>query len=429
LTTGLEKYMIILFLLGMMIVLSAVAERNKLPSPIVLIFAGIGIGFIPEMTTLEIDPKIIFLLFLPPLLYDAAFNISIQDFKEHLSTISSLAFGLVFITTITIAVFSYFLIPGMTWALSFVLGAILAATDAVAAMSMTKDLGLSRKTAIILEGESLINDASALVAYRFAVAAVTGTAFLWWKASVTFISLLTGGFIVGLVMGKLSSYLLRFIRGQVLAVLSLILLLPFVTYLLAEELHFSGVIAVVVLGFYLSRLSSEKFPELIKIQSKTIWEMITFLLNGLIFILIGLQFPAIVGRIPHALLLSYTLYAFAIAFIALLVRMLRILLKRKSLQLAYQDPRLKNSKRAVTDSLLLSFRDSVIIGWSGMRGVVSLAVAIGLPRTLASGAPFPMRDPVIFISTLVVLVTIVGQGILLPFIVKDVESLGESHKH
>lgn len=413
-----ENYTIILFVLGIMILLSGIAEKIKISSPILLICTGISIGFLPGIPKPSINPEIIFLLFLPPLLFDAAFNIQTKGFRDNLNTISSLAVGLVFITTAGIGVFVHYIIPGMTWPLSFVLGAILAPTDAVAAIGVTKNLGLTPNTSVILEGESLINDASALVAYRFAVAAVTGATFIWWKASLTFLLLMTGGFLIGFGMGKLLGYLLRAVRLNTMAVLSFTLLAPFITYLFAEALHSSGVIAVVTLGFGISRLSGSKFPEDIKQQSKTIWELIVFLLNGLIFILIGLAFPIVAKRIDKHLLLPYTGYALVITVIAVALRMLRVFLKKGSLQLAHKSPRLKGTRRAIPKSILLSFQESVVISWAGMRGIVSLAIAIGLPITLENGQPFPMRDAIIFISTVVVLLTIVGQGLLLPLILK-----------
>lgn len=413
-----ENYTIILFVLGIMILLSALADKIKISSPILLICTGIAIGFIPGRPAFELNSEIIFLLFLPPLLYDAAFNISFKSFKDNISTISSLAIGLVFLTTASIAIFAHYTIPGMSWPVSFVLGAILAATDAVTAMSITKNLGLPGNTNVILEGESLVNDASALVAYRFAVASVTGAVFVFWKASLTFLVLMAGGFLVGLAMGKLLGYLLRAVRTNAMAVLSFTILTPFATYLLAEEFHFSGVIAVVVLGFSISRLSAAKFPEALRLQSKTIWDIIVFLLNGLIFILIGLEFPIVLHDIDTSLLLPYTGYAFLITLVALGIRMLRVLLKKQSLQHAFKSPKLKGTKREIPKSVLLSLQESVIIIWSGMRGIVSLAIALGLPKTLENGQPFPMRNAIIFITILVVLFTILGQGLLLPFLVK-----------
>lgn len=412
-----ENYTIILVMLGIMAILSAASERIKVSAPIILIAAGIVVGFMPAAPSFQIDPEIIFLIFLPPLLYDASFNISFDDFKANLNLISSLAFGLVFITTAGIAVVAHYMVP-MSWPLAFVLGAILASTDAVAALSITKGLNLSRLTATVLEGESLINDASALVAYRFALAAVTGTAFILWKASLTFLLLIAGGVLVGWLMAKVLGHLLQTMRRHRLAVLSLILIAPFTTYLIAEDLHSSGVIAVVTLGFGISRLSALRFPEQLRHDSKTIWEMIVFLLNGLIFILIGLEFPMVIKTLNTHQLLVYAGDALVFAIVALMVRTWRVFLKRKSMYKGFTNPKLKNTRREISQSILLTFQEGLIISWSGMRGIVSLAVAIGLPDTLENGQPFPMKNAIIYMTTVVVLVSIIGQGLLLPSIVK-----------
>ncbi|KGO94585.1 Na+/H+ antiporter [Flavobacterium subsaxonicum] len=411
-----ENYTVVLFILAIMIGLSALADKLKLPYPILLIIAGIAIGFAPSVPKIEINPEIIFLIFLPPLLYDAAFNISFKDFKTHINTIGTLAISLVFLTTVGIAAVAYYLIPGMTWPLAFVLGAILSATDAVAAISITKGLGLSHKTNTILEGESLINDASALVAYRFAVAAVTGTAFVLWRATLEFVLLLGGGFLVGFVMARLA-FLLKFIKGNTIVIISFLLLLPFVTYLVAEEFHVSGVIAVVTLGLSIAFVSNKVFPEHLKNQSKNIWDIIIFMLNGLIFILIGLQFPYVLSNIPRQSVGPYLIYALLITVVTLLIRMLRVFMQKMNLQKAFS-----MKKRKISEEALLDFRNSLIISWSGMRGIVSLAIAIGLPKTLEDGTPFPLRNEIIFISVAVVLFTLIGQGLTLPLIVKKLTS-------
>ncbi|ALM47579.1 sodium:proton exchanger [Flavobacterium psychrophilum] len=411
-----ENYSIVLFILALMIGLSAIADKIKLPYPILLISAGIAIGFIPTLPKVEIDPEIIFLLFLPPLLYDAAFNISFAQFKTNINTISTLAISLVFITVLGIAVLARYCIPGMNWPLGFVLGAILSATDAVAAMSITKGLGLSHKTMTILEGESLINDASALVAYRFAVAAVTGAAFVFWKATLEFVFLLGGGILVGMIMGKLLAIILKRIKDDAIVVISFMLIMPFVTYLIAEEIHVSGVIAVVMLGLVISRFSNMVFPERLKNQSKSIWDIAIFLLNGLIFILIGLQFPYILGSIDKAMVLPYIGYAFLITIAVLLIRMIRVFSQKAGLQNAF-----KKGRHKISEHALLDFKNSLIISWSGMRGIVSLAIAIGLPHELGDGTPFPLRNEIIFISVVVVLFTLIGQGLTLPWLVKKLQ--------
>ncbi|SDD84633.1 Na+/H+ antiporter [Pedobacter soli] len=408
-----ENYTIVIFILVVMIGLSSVADHIKIPYPVLLIIAGIAVGFIPALRPIDINPEIIFLIFLPPLLYDAAFNISFKEFKTNMNTIATLSIGLVFITAIGIAVVAHYMIPGMSWPVSFVLGAILSATDAVAAMSITKGLGLSHKTNTILEGESLVNDASALVAYRFAVAAVTGTAFVFWKASLSFAILMAGGFITGMVMARILAFILKRIHDNRLATISFMLLMPFVTYLIAEEIHVSGVIAVVILGLGISRFSNHVFPEQLKTQSKNIWDIIIFLLNGLIFILIGLQFPYVYKSINQADILPYIGYSLVITIVALLLRMARVFLQKINLQKAFQ-----KGKHRITEAALLDFKNSLIISWSGMRGIVSLAIAIGLPTNLTNGSAFPQRNAIIFISVVVVLFTLIGQGLSLPWIVK-----------
>ncbi|WP_343705928.1 Na+/H+ antiporter [Flavobacterium sp.] len=418
-----ENYSIIIFILAIVIGLSAFADKLKIPYPILLVIVGVEIGFIPTMAEIEINPEIIFLLFLPPLLYDASFNISPKDFKTNLHTITTLAIWLVFLTTIAIAVVAYYLIPEMTWPLAFVLGAILSATDAVAAINITKGLKIPHKTITILEGESLINDASALVAYRFAVAAVMGAAFIIWKAALEFILLLGGGFLVGFVMSKILAFILKRVQKKPEVTISFMLLMPFVTYLVAEHLHVSGVIAVVILGLAISRFSKKIFPESLKNQSKGLWDVIIFLLNGLIFILIGLNFRYILKDIDTEMILPYIGYAAIITIVALLVRMARVYLQKINLQKAFQKS--KNGKRRVSEHALLDFGNSLIISWSGMRGIVSLAIAIGLPKNLEDGTPFPLRNAIIFISVAVVLLTLIGQGLTLPWIVKKINEIEE----
>jgi CPA1 family monovalent cation:H+ antiporter len=408
-----ENYSIVLFILALMIGLSAIAGKIKIPYPILLISAGIGIGFIPSLPKVEINPEVIFLIFLPPLLYDAAFNINFRQFRVNLNTISTLAISLVFMTVTGIAVIAHYCIPGITWPLGFVLGAILSATDAVAAMSITKGLGLSHKTNTILEGESLINDASALVAYRFAVAAVTGAAFVFWRASLDFVILLGGGIVTGATMGKILAFIVKRTQNEPLVVISFMLIMPFVTYLFAEEIHVSGVIAVVTLGLVISRFSRQVFPEQLKNQSKAIWELNLFLLNGLIFILIGLQFPYILGSIDQKMILPYIGYAFLITITALAIRMFRVFMQQIGLENA-----VKKNSRKISRHALLDFKNSLIISWSGMRGIVSLAIALGLPKKLYDGTPFPFRNEIIFISVATVLFTLIGQGLTLPWLVK-----------
>lgn len=416
-----ENYAVILSLLGLMIFLSAIAEKLKISSPILLIAAGIILSIIPGIPEISIDPEIIFLLFLPPLLYDAAFNLPFKDFKEHLGTISSMAFGLVFLTTGGIALIAHYMVPGMTWQLSFLLGAILSATDAVAAITITKNLGLSHNSKVILEGESLINDASALVAYKFALAAVMGTAFIVWKAAISFIILLAGGVIIGIISTFILAKILKIVKNNSVAVISFTVLMPFITYLISEEFKVSGVIAVVILGFGISKLTEIKFPEALKQQSSNIWDVIIFLLNGLIFILIGLELRIVIKNFDFTVLLWYSLYALIITIAAIILRTLRVLLKMKSSEIAYKKYstiKFKNNKRNFSENILLSVQESLIISWSGMRGIVSLTIAIAIPEYMSEGIQFPMRDTLLFITFMVILFSIVGQGLILPILIR-----------
>ncbi|MVM34528.1 Na+/H+ antiporter [Spirosoma sp. HMF4905] len=408
-----ENYSIILFLLAVMIGLSAVADKIRLPYPIILVTAGIAVGFIPGMPKIELDPDIVFLLFLPPMLYDAAFNISWLEFKKNINTISSLAFALVFLTASGIAITAYFLIPSMTWPLAFVLGAILSATDAVAATSITKGLGLSHKTLTILEGESLINDASGLIAYRLAVAAVAGSSFVFWKAGLQFLLLIAGGFAVGWALGQVLALILKRIPKNKLVAISFTLLMPFIAYSVAEELHVSGVIAVVTLGLIISQFAKKLFPDGTKAQSKAIWEIIVFILNGLVFVLIGLEFPYVLQHIDRQEIIPLIGYSFIICLVALVIRMARVFLQKINIDRAFQKTQFSRFEDAQLD-----WKNCLIISWSGMRGIVSLATAIALPITLTDGQAFPQRDTIIFISVMTVLITLVAQGLSLPMLVK-----------
>jgi CPA1 family monovalent cation:H+ antiporter len=415
---AMENYGVVLLILAVMIGLSALADKARVPMPVILISAGIVLGFIPAVPETQLEPDIIFLLFLPPLLFDAAFNIPAAGFRENLNTISTLAITLVFVTTAGIATAAHFLIPGMTWPLGFVLGSILSATDAVTALNITKGLGLSNKTTTILEGESLVNDASSLVAYNFAVAAVTGLAFVWWRAGLQFVLLVGGGMVVGLAMSKALAKILQHVQENYAVTVSFMLLAPFVTYLIAEALQVSPIIAVVILGISIARFSNKVLPPHLKNQSRAFWEIILFLLNGLIFILIGLQFPYVMKHIDRARILPYLGYALIITIVALALRMSRLFLQQVNLNRAFKDPR---KRRRISEGALLDTKTSLIIGWSGMRGIVSLAIAIGLPYTLKDGTPFPQRGAIIFISVAVVLFTIFGQGLSLPWLIRKLK--------
>lgn len=429
-----EQYSVVIFLLAISIALSVVASKVKIPYPILLLAAGIAVGFIPGLQRISITPEVVFLIFLPPMLYDAAFNISFKEFKANIPTISTLAVSLVFITTTGIAVVAHYFIPGMTWPLAFVLGAILSPPDAAAATGVIKGLTLSHKTKTILEGESLVNDASALIAYRFAVAAVAGASFIPWKAGLEFLFVLAGGFVVGMVLWFLFAALLKKIRMDGTVHVSLKLLMPFVAYLFAEKLHVSGVIAVVTVGLCIAWHKDLFFSQETNAQSKSVWDTMIFLLNGLIFILIGLEFPHLLENMEGKLAWMLTGCAFLLFFTALIIRVAIIF--RHKLQ---TDKRLPSIHRVGTDKKFLPFgrrrrnlikkrvhngfiplnwKDSLIIGWSGMRGIVSLAAALALPLTLSDGTLFPQRDVILFLTVEVVVIMLIVQGLGLPLLIR-----------
>jgi len=442
-----EIYSIVIILLAIAVGLSPIASRMKFPYPVLLLIVGIGVGFIPGFRTIAIDPEVIFLLFLPPMLYHAAYTISAKDFRKNFSTISTLAILLVFITTTGIAVTAHFFV-GISWPLSFVLGAVLSPPDAIAATSVIKGLGLPHRTHIVLEGESLINDASALVTFRFAVAAVAGSTFVIWKAGLIFIVSIVGGLFIGWLLARVFALIVKKRLDNYVCV-SLNLMLPFVAYLIAEELHVSGVIATVTTGIVISRYKG-KFPAATVAQSKSVMDMLVFILGGLVFILIGLEFPQVLKSIPREQFLPYIGCAFMIFLIALLIRMVVVFWHKRGMERRYtaikkrfgnmdmqqmehrmqkRFPRKRKESSSDTErfgnnldgyfkSLLIHWKEAVIIGWSGMRGIVSLAAALSLPLIMDTGDEFPQRNDIIFITVSVVIMMLVIQGLGLPLLIR-----------
>ncbi|MDR0507301.1 MAG: Na+/H+ antiporter [Dysgonamonadaceae bacterium] len=441
-----EAYAIIIILLAVAVGLSPVATKIKLPYPVLLLLAGIGVGFIHSFQPVSINPEVVFLIFLPPMLYDAACNISAKEFKRNLRVISQLAFFLVFVTVGAIAVTVHYCL-GISWALSFVLGAILSPPDAIAATNVTKGLGLTHRTETILEGESLINDASALVSFRFAVAAVAGSVFVPLNAFLSFLAMLVGGFLAGWILSHLFLFIARkkFDRK---VIVSLNLMLPFVAYLIAEEIHVSGVIAVVTAGLIMTR-HKDRLSEATVMQSKSIFEMVIFVLSGLVFILIGLQFPQVLKNISPDRFLPLIGCSFLIFAVALLVRMFTVFWHKYNTKKQYNvltekikdinDTKWQRTNRHFHNlktfdyrieyfkSLLLTWKEALIIGWSGMRGIVSLAAALSLPLAMTDGTDFPERDTILFLTVSVVIIMLLVQGLGLPMLVKWLKINNRQH--
>lgn len=404
----------ILMLMAALAVLYTVAERIRISYPILLVLAGLSIGFIPGLPEIRLSPDVVFLIFLPPLLFDAARHTSWHDFRKNKDAIGRLAFGLVLFTAVAIAIVAHYIIPGFTWPLAFLLGAIISPPDVVAATSAIKGLRLPRRMVTILEGESLINDASALILYRYAVAAVVTGTFVFWQAAAQFLYTVTIGLGLGMLLGWV------FIKAQKLFATtstvetSMTLVLPFIAYLLAEHIGASGVLATVATGLVISWKSHDLFSFQTRMQMNYFWDILMFLLNGLVFILIGLQLHTIMNNVSPYSMPQIIGYGLLISAVTILVRIAWVY---PSVYLSNIYHRIRRTGRKIPANPAQLF----IIGWSGMRGVVSLASALALPLTLENGFAFPQRDVILFVTFIVILVTLVLQGLTLPWLVKKLK--------
>ena len=405
---------LVLGLLVAVVALAIIAPRLHIPYPILLVLGGLLLGFVPGLPRFTLDPDVVFLLFLPLLLSSSAWQTSWRDFHANLRPISLLAFGMVLLTTIVIAVVVHVLIPGLPWAVAFVLGAIVSPTDAVAATAIAQRLGIPQRIVTILEGESLVNDATGLVAYRFAVAAVVTGVFSLGEASLQFVVVSVGGIALGLVAGWSLSYVHRWLDNPPLEI-TVTLVTPFAVYLLGEEvLHVSGVLATVTTGLYLTWRAPTFFSSGTRLQAEAVWAMLIFLLNGLVFILIGLQLPGILAILNTTIAQrSPILLVWYAALVSLTVILVRLVWVFPQALL----PRLL-SRRLREHDPYPGWRTVVLIGWTGMRGAVSLAAALALPEVTAQGAAFPERALGIYLTFGVILATLVVQGLSLPLLIR-----------
>lgn len=407
-----ENIALIVMLLFGITFLAVLSNKYKFPFPIVLVLCGVGISMVPGLPVIELQPDIVFLVFLPPLLYGAAWNTSWHDFKTNIRPISFAAFGLVLFTTVLVAVAAHALIPGMSWPLGFLLGAIVSPPDAVAATSVTKGLGLEPKVIAILEGESLVNDASGLIAYKYAIAAVMAGNFVFWQAGLNFVIVVAGGVAIGLaVAGIMYVVHKKFICDPIIEV-TLTFLTPFASYLLAEHFHVSGVLAVVSSGLVLSFYSAVIFTHQSRIMTYAVWDVVIFILNGLIFILIGLQLRGIMEGIHDYSKTELAIYGVVISFVVIMVRFIWVVP-------AVLLPRVLSKRIRQTESF--NPRNMVVFGWAGMRGVVSMAAALALPLVLPGGAAFPHRSLIIYLTFCVILSTLVLLGFTLPWIIRKLK--------
>ncbi len=402
---------IILLLLLCIAVLATLAKRFKTPYPIVLVIAGLILSLIPRVPRIELNPEVVFLLFLPPLLFSAAFQTSWRDFRYNISSISLLALGLVLFTVYGVAVACRWILPDFTWRLGLVLGAVICTTDAIAATTITRRLGLPQRVTDVIEGESLVNDASGLLALQITVSmVVTGHTPPFHERMTRLFFLIASSIVIGLVIAKLVAWLIKQITDAPVEI-TLSIITPYFAYLVAESVHSSGVLATVACGMYLGHQSSLYFSTRARLQGAAVWETLSFVLNGIVFMLIGLQLPYILGEIRNHSLFRLILIGLLVSVVVVVLRMLWMYPG------AWASNWLRRHFQHQQDPLP-SAGYIFVLGWTGMRGVVALAAAISLPRTLSDGSPFPQRNMIIFLTFCVIFVTLVFQGLSLPYFIR-----------
>jgi monovalent cation/hydrogen antiporter len=410
-----DNFKIIIFILAVLISLSAVIDKLKLPYPVLLVLVGLIIGFVPVLPDLALDPEVVFLVFLPPLLYDAASRTSWLDFKTNIRPISALGISLVFFTTTAVAITAFFFIPGFSWPLAFLLGAIVSPPDAVASAGIIKGVQLNKRVITILEGESLVNDASALIAYRYALAASLTGSFLFWQAGLQFLLVAGGGILTGLLVGYILIFIHKRIDNYPIVETGLSLLTPFLSYLAAEEIHTSGILAVVSTGMLIAWRSPEIFSYETRMRTGVVWDTLIFLLNGFIFILIGLQLPGILKQLTSYRLSALIGYGLLISLVTILVRILWVFASTSFYRFFNKKGKADNTKGEAPED---TWKNVLIVAWTGTRGVISMAAALALPLTLYSGKIFPQRPLILFLCFVVIFVTLVVQGLSLPLLIR-----------
>jgi monovalent cation/hydrogen antiporter len=404
---------VILLLLVLVAGFAAMARRLKVPYPIVLVLAGLAISFVPRIPRVPLDPNIVFVIFLPPLLYASAWSMSWREFRRNAVVIGLLAVGLVGFTVWGVAEFSDRFITALDWKAGFLLGAVISTTDAIAATSIAKTLGLPRRIVDILEGESLLNDATGLLALEIGIGIILrGEMPTVGSGIARLVYLVVGGLGIGLLIGVVVGWLERFIDdGPVELVVSLVV--PYAAYLAGERAHASGVLAVVACGLYMSRKSTQFFSASVRLQVNGAWEALVFMLNGLVFVLIGLQLPYVLAGI-HGRYGTGTLIFYGAVFSGVLI-LLRMIWVFPAVKIAsFVERRLMGH----TDEQELKPREVFVVGWTGMRGVLALAAAISVPEVLLNGKEFESRNLIVFLAFCVILVTLVLQGLTLPALIR-----------
>lgn len=402
--------LLILGLLFAVILLVLLAQRIKIAYPIFLVIAGLGISFIPGIPQLHLDPELIFLIFLPPLLYEAAWYTSWNDFWKWKRSIALMAFGLVFFTSLIVAHASSSVIPNFTLALGFLLGGIVSPPDAVAAATVLKGMKVPKRLMTILEGESLVNDASSLIVFKFALLAILTGSFSIQEATGQFFLVAGMGIVVGLVGAHIMYVIHRFLPTTPAIDATLTVMTPYILFLAAEQFHFSGVMAVVSGGLFMSYRSHEIFKTgSTRLNMLGVWTTMIFVMNALVFVLIGLELPEIIDGLGEYSVTDGIKYGLIVSAIVIALRFLWVY------PIAHI-PRWLSAKARKDPSP--GWKGPLVISWAGMRGVVSLATALSIPLLMTDGTNFPQRNLIIFITFVVIFVTLVFQGLTLPFVIK-----------
>ncbi|MGI4755564.1 MAG: Na+/H+ antiporter [Janthinobacterium lividum] len=421
LSTGGTGGLLLLMLLAVAI-FGSLARVLKVPYPILLVVSGIGLSLLPRMPRFALPPDTVFLVFLPPLLYSAAWTLSWREFQRNFKNIAMLAFGLVLATVLLLTFFARDFLPGFDWKAGLLLGAVVAATDAIAATSIASRMGLPHSVVALLEAESLVNDATGLLALQFGVTILlTGRTPTFVEGIGRFIFLTVGGVLIGLLVGVVVAKIEEFIDdGPIEIVLSV--LVPYAAYVLGERVHVSGAMAVIACGMYMSRQSVNFMSAAVRLQSTAVWDALTFVLNGIVFLLLGLQLPFVLAEIRGIPLRILVLYGvgFSLSMIGLRVAwvFLDALLSGWTGRWLSKGP---------TQSVR-GKRQLAVVGWGGMRGVLSLAAAVSLPLTTADG-PFRQRSLIIFLAFCLILSTLVVQGLSLPLLIRKLGLAGQSSLH
>lgn len=399
-------YLQFLALILLILALVMLANKLKLAYPIVLVLGGLALGSVGTLSNITIEPDLVFFIFLPPLLYDAAWQTSWKDFWKWRRVIASFAFIIVILTSCVIAFTSQWLIPGFTLAMGFLLGGIISPPDAISATTIMRRLNAPRNLVSIIEGESLLNDASSLIVFRFAAAAIMTGQFHFGQAAGSFFAVIIMGILIGLAVALVFYAIHRWLPTTTPIEIVLSLITPYCMYYAAESFHFSGVLAVVSGGLFLSHQRSTMLSFESRLQGINVWSVLGFILNGIIFLLIGLELPVIVRQLGNVSLGQAIGYGLLISLILIITRVLCTL--GTSLFTTFM------SRFITVADARPGFRMPLVFGWAGMRGVVSLAAALSLPVLMDNGQPFPQRNLILFITFVVILVTLVFQGLTLP---------------